>query len=370
MNAKRILVALAASMVALSLSAQDAEEDAEEAATTTDGEAAVEAKAEGEEAPKAPEARKVDPTFTTLPMCASAEGVAEILKPGAAEWEVVDAGRFYPLGSAYRTKAGGKLVLAFSPDSKATIEGEASFTTRSQKIGEKVRGIALGHGTLEIALPDDLKEGSFTVSAPGFTVKDLAGESRYIYETTGDGDKATVRCTTGSLSLEGRHFAVPAMRAANEIVIRTSNDNLVTILYGTSGDYVVKLDQGMMAKSDIDDNGQSVTSVSKESLDWHLSPETKVIITRMLPAIGERMSVHTMAFDASGVRRSECAFCEGRAEINTGELVPAEAVNSEELAKAAAEAEATTEAKDEDDKKSDDESSESSDTTEESSEEE
>jgi len=185
----------------------------------------------------------------------------------------------------------------------------------------------------------------------------LAGESRYIYETTGDGDKATVRCTTGSLSLEGRHFAVPAMHAANEIVIRTSNDNLVTILYGTSGDYVVKLDQGVRAKSDIDDEGQAVTSVSNETLDWHLSPETKVIITRMLPAIGERMSVHTMAFDASGVRRSECAFCEGRAEINTGELVPAEAVKSEELAKVASEAEATTEAKDEDDDKSEDDAS-------------
>ena len=367
MKAKRILVALTASIVALSLSAQDEQESADEAAATTDSEA-VEVKAEGEEAAKAPAVRKYDPTFTTLPLCSAAEGVAEILKPGAEEWAAVEIGHFYPLGASYRTRAGGKLVLAFSQDSKATIEGDASFTTRAQKLGEKVRGIVLGHGTLDIVLPDDLKEGSFIVSAPGFTVKDVAGESRYVYESTGDGDRATVRCTTGSLSLEGRHFTVPAMRAANEIVIRTSNDNLVTILYGTSGDYVVKLDQGVRAKTDIDDNGQTVTSVSNETLDWHLSPETKVVITRMLPAIGERMSVHTMAFDASGVRRSECAFCEGRAEINTGELVPAEAIKSEELAKAASEAEATTEAKDEDDAKSEDESSEtteSADTSEE-----
>ena len=358
MKANGIIAAIAASMTVLSLSAQDAEESADDASATTEGEAAVTETAGGERAKvKALEAGKAEPTFTTLPMCASADGVAEILKPGASEWVAVEAGYFYPLGSSYRTRAGGKLVLALSPDSKAAIEGESSFTTRPQKIGEKVRGIALGHGTLDITLPENLKEGSFTVSAPGFVVKDLAGESRYVYETTGDGDKATVRCTTGSLSLEGRHFSVPLMRAADEIVIRTSNDNLVTILYGTSGDYVVKLDQGVRAKNDIDDNGQTVTSVSNETLDWHLSPETKVVITRMLPAIGERMSVHTMAFDASGVRRSECAFCEGRAEINTGELVPAETVSNEELAKAASEAEATTEAKDEDDKKSDDESS-------------
>jgi len=354
MNAKRILVALAASMTALSLLAQDSDDEAE---ATTDG-AAVEEKTEGEAATaKTPEVVKSEPKFTTLPFCMSVEGVAEVLKPGTTEWTAVESGRFYPLGSSFRTMEGGKLVLAFSQDSKAIIEGDASFTTRPQKIGEKVRSIVLGHGTLDIALPEDIKEGSFVVSAPGFTVRDLAGESRYTYETTGDGDKATVRCMTGSLSLEGRHFSVPSMRAANEIVIRTSNDNLVTILYGTSGDYVVRLDQGVRSKTDIDDNGQEVASVSNAVLDWHLSPETKVVITRMLPAIGERMSVHTMAFDASGVRKSECAFCEGRAEVNTGELVPVEAVSSEELAKAASEAEATTESKAEGDGKAEEESS-------------
>ena len=362
MKAKRILVALTASIVALSLSAQDEQESADEAAATTDSEA-VEVKAEGEEAAKAPAVRKYDPTFTTLPLCSAAEGVAEILKPGAEEWAAVEIGHFYPLGASYRTRAGGKLVLAFSQDSKATIEGDASFTTRAQKLGEKVRGIVLGHGTLDIVLPDDLKEGSFIVSAPGFTGKDVAGESRYVYESTGDGDRATVRCTTGSLSLEGRHFTVPAMRAANEIVIRTSNDNLVTILYGTSGDYVVKLDQGVRAKTDIDPLANTVYYAF-----CYIKGQGRTEPPRFLPSIGERMSVHTMAFDASGVRRSECAFCEGRAEINTGELVPAEAIKSEELAKAASEAEATTEAKDEDDAKSEDESSEtteSADTSEE-----
>lgn len=358
MKAKRVIAALAASIAAFSLSAQE-EGDGDETAAS-DGEAVAE---KAEAAPAPAEVRRSEPTFTTLPMCAFAEGSAEVLKPGAAEWTAAETGRHYPLGSSYRTAAGGKLVLAFSPDSRAVIEGDASFATRPQALGEKVRGIALGHGTLELSLPENLKEGAFTVSAPGFAVKNVAGESRYIYETTGDGDKATVRCTTGSLSIEGRHFAVPAMRAANEIVIRTSTDSLVTILYGTSGDYVVRLDQGVRAKTDIDDEGKEVSSVSAATLDWHLSPETKVVITRMLPAIGERMSVHTMAFDASGVRRSECAFCEGRAEINTGELVPVEAVNSEELAKVASEAEATTEAKGDDDKEEG--SSESSESSEE-----
>ena len=61
------------------------------------------------------------------------------------------------------------------------------------------------------------------------------------------------------------------------------------------------------------------------------------------------MSVHTMAFDASGERKSECYFCEGRAEVNSGELVAKDRRSGEELAKRAAEATETTAAKDADD---------------------
>lgn len=58
------------------------------------------------------------------------------------------------------------------------------------------------------------------------------------------------------------------------------------------------------------------------------------------------MSVHTMAFDASGERKSERSFCEGRAEVNSGELIPKENVSGEELAKRAAEMTETTAAAD------------------------
>lgn len=279
------------------------------------------------------------PAFSALPLCRVVEGEAEVLKPGSAgEWEKAEEGRFYPLGSAYRTKAGGKLVLAFGQDSTATISGESSFATRRQTLEEKTRGVVLAYGTVDLALASNMREGAFFVTAPGFVVKNPAGESRYVYETVGDGDKATVRCVTGSLSVEGRHFDIPTMRAADEVVIRTSHDHLVTFLYGTSGDYVVKLDQGVHSKEEVDDEGKVVVTAEKRTTDWHLSPKTKVVINRCMPAIGERMSVHTMAFDAAGERQSECYFCEGRAEINSGELVAKDKLSSEELARRAAEA--------------------------------
>lgn len=326
MKIEKTLSALAASVLAASVLAQGNSEAGD-----------VQAGDEARQLAR-PTASTPSPVFSALPLCRVAEGEAEVLKPGSGDWEKAEEGRFYPLGSAYRTRAGGRLVLAFGQDSTAAISGESSFATRRQALGEKTRGVILAYGTVDLALAGNMREGAFFVTAPGFVVKNPAGESRYVYETVGDGDKATVRCVTGSLSVEGRHFDIPTMRAADEVVIRTSHDHLVTFLYGTSGDYVVKLDQGVHSKDEVDDDGNVVMTAEKRTSDWHLSPKTKVVISRCMPALGERMSVHTMAFDAAGERQSECYFCEGRAEINSGELVAKDKLSSEELAKRAAEA--------------------------------
>ena len=116
----------------------------------------------------------------------------------------------------------------------------------------------------------------------------------------------------------------------------------MTILEGTSGDYVVKLDQGVRAGIEVDDAGAMKDVVTKDVLDWHLSPKTKVVINRAVPAIGERMGVHTMAFDAVGELQSDRVFCEGRPEINSGEMV-VKAQSGEDVAKRVAEAAETTE---------------------------
>lgn len=284
----------------------------------------------------------VRPPYTTLPLCRLVEGQVEVKRPGE-DWVVAEEGRFYPLGTAYRTGKGGRLDVAFGVESVVSLPPESEFGTRSQAIGLVSRTVVLVRGTLQLKLADNLPEGAFFVTAPGFVVKNPAGDSRYVYEDRGDGDQVTVRCVTGSLGVEGRHFEIPAMHPADEVVIRTSRDQLSTFLYGTSGDYAVRLDQGVQAKDEIGDDGQIKKSAEKASTEFRLSPKTKIVINRMVPSVGERLSVHTMAFDAAGERKSECSFCEGRAEINSGELVARERADGEELAKKAAEAEETTE---------------------------
>ena len=340
MKAKTAVVALAASLAAWDVVAQDEESAPAPAEEATASAEATPASGAGAQA-QAMQPAKAEATFTTLPFCRIVEPPVEVKKPGG-EWTAAEEGRFYPLGTSYRTHKDGRLVLSFGMKSTATISGEASFSTRMQPIGSPSRTLVLAYGDVVLNLAENTPEGAFFVAAPGFMVRNLAGESRYSYETTPNGDRARVRCVTGSLGLSGRHFDIAAMHAANEVVITSEHDFLVTMLEGTSGDYVVKLDQGVRAGTEVDDSGAMKEVVTKDSLDWHLSPRTKVVINRAVPAIGERMAVHTMAFDAVGELQSDRIFCEGRAEINSGELVVKKS-DGEDLAKRAAEAAETTE---------------------------
>lgn len=274
--------------------------------------------------------------FFALPMCRVLEGTGEVLKPGASEWEAIEEGRYYPLGCSYRTSGvASKLTIRFGAASEVSMSGDASFGTVVQPLGIKSRTLILQSGTIDVKLPRNLPEGLLTVTAPGFSVLNPAGESRYTYLTTGDGDEAVVRCVTGSLAIRGRHFSIPEMHAANEIRIRTSQDILFTGLYGTSGDYIVNLDQGATAIRDFETGKETV---SETTLAWKLSPQTAVRIHRAVPEIGKRMAVTVMTFDSAGGLMNRCAFVEGRPELSTGEQGEAAIQAKEAAAKKAADA--------------------------------
>jgi hypothetical protein len=278
--------------------------------------------------------------FYTLPTVAKLEGTADVLKPGARDWEAASEGRYYPLGSVFRTIGETtRLTVAFGRECKVVIVGEASFGTRGQGLAEKSRAILLKGGVIVLDLPRNLPEGLFFVDAPGFSVVNPAGKSAYRYVKTGDGDKATIRCVTGSLAIQGLHFKILSMRAANEVCIQTSQDALFTGIYGTRGDYICKLDQGLVKIRDVE-TGESHTE--QKFLEWKISPKTAVRIQRAVPEIGENMAVTVMTFDATGNLKNRCAFAENRFEVNSGELAPHDKDSQAELEKKAAEATSDT----------------------------
>ena len=278
--------------------------------------------------------------FHTLPTVAKLEGSASVLKPGARDWENVLEGKFYPLGSVFRTFGSAtRLTVALGRECSVVVAGEASFGTRGQGLDVKSRAILLKSGTITVDLPRNLPEGLFFVEAPGFSVLNPAGKSTYRYVKTGDGDKATIRCVTGSLAIEGLHFKILSMRAANEVCIQTSQDALFTGIYGTRGDYICKLDQGLIKIRDVE-TGESHTE--QKFLEWKISPQTAVRIQRAVPEIGENMAVTVMTFDATGTLKNRCAFAENRFEVNSGELAPHDKSSQAELEKKAAEATSDT----------------------------
>ena len=152
---KRTIVAVAAVSAAFALFAEDEQPEAVPAVQTNVAPAK---------------------TFTTLPFCRRIEGQASVRKPGG-EWESAEEGRFYPFGTSYRAEKGGALDLAFGSGAIATIADGSEFGTRSQTLGTVARTIVLVRGTINLKLPDNLPEGMFFLTAPGFTVKNPAGVS-------------------------------------------------------------------------------------------------------------------------------------------------------------------------------------------------
>jgi len=269
--------------------------------------------------------------FFPLVRCARIEGCGvKVMRPNA-EWADAEEGRYYPLGSAFRVEAIAEATVKaeFSFGDKAVLRATnaVEFATEEIEIGAKSRTVLLKGGRFSLDLPRTLPDGMFAVKAPFFACSNLAGESVFDYVRTGDGDEAVVRCVTGSMALEGSHYKIARMGAANQIRIRTTGDNLFTSLRGESGDYTVTLDQGVIPEKNFETG--EVKNVDKV-LDFSLSPQCAIKIFRRKAAVEGKMIVSMMTFNPAGDILNRCAYAEGRANVNSGELVVPDSIPSEE----------------------------------------
>ena len=300
-------------------------QEAAEGSSETTAEASSENATEGAKPAEAPAPAGKEFRFLPLMRCVAVRGGrAEICPQEGAPQEAVQ-GRYYPFGSEVRlVDAAADATACFEIGEKATITviGNGVFATREIAIGEKTRVVLLKSGTVVLDLPRSLKDGLITVASPDFVCRDLAGESRFEYGETADGREVVVRVVTGSLALEGRHYKIVRMGAANQVRICTSPDALLTSLRGESGDYKVLLDCGV--KSVLDPETGKEKDVP-QTIDYSLSPKCAVKIWRKVSekAMGGsgRMAVAVQTFDAQGKDKNFRAFFEDRSNVNSGELV-------------------------------------------------
>ena len=269
-------------------------------------------------------AQKAEKAFYPLMRCVRAEGRVTVVKPRSGGKEVnAEEGRMYPLGSLVRAAADSTAVFEFGDKALMTLEAGAQVETREIQVGEQARALVLRGGRVHFDLPRKLADGLFKVVAPNFECVNLAGESVFNLEASGDGDEVVVRCVTGTMAINGSHYAIPRMGAANQVRIRTTGDALFSSIRGESGDCHVMLAQGMGTERNFE-TGES-KDVPKQ-LEFVLSPKCAVKIFRAKSALSGRVSVSTMTFNATGEMVNRFAFAEGLSNINSGELVVAATV--------------------------------------------
>ena len=302
--------------------------------------AAADAVAESEKPVAAPAGKNV--RFAPLMRCIEVRGVAEVRSLDASGWTAAVQGRYYPFGSDVRFASGSEadafVRFEIGPKASITLSGEGEFATRKIEIGEKTRVVLPKAGVVGLDLPRSLTDGLVTVATPDFVCSNLAGESRFECKESADGREVVVRVVTGSLALEGRHYSIAHMGAANQVRICTSPDALLTSLRGESGDYKVTLDCGV--KSVLDPETGKNKDVP-QTIEYSLSPKCAVKIWRKVSekAAGGsgRMAVAVQTFDAQGRDKNFRAFFEARANINSGELIVQPKEDASDKGKSAAE---------------------------------
>ncbi len=320
-----VFAACALAFCAAAQDIDDIEDDVSgdsEASETQESEASAEAPAEAA-APVAPASAKNQ--FYQLVRCVEAQGEAYVFRIRTGQWEKVQEGKYYPMGSKFKARRTSDVLegspaacFAFGEDCYAIIDTVGSFSTRPIDIGEKTRTVVLESGVVKFSLPLVTKPGSFSVVAPHFTSTNLAGESQYTYTTLADGEEIIVRVITGTLSLSGAHYSIERMNAANRLRIRTTGDDLETFLRGESGNFAVTLDQGIERRTDFSTGEKKDENVT---LVYNLSPKCAIKIFRRRSETDDRMLVNTMTFDPHGRIVNRRAFAENRYNVNSGELV-------------------------------------------------
>lgn len=237
--------------------------------------------------------------------------------PRQKEFKEAVVGKFYPNGSAFRV-SGGVAEFEFGKEASIKVAADSEFSLADAEFGSRTRTVIPVRGSFTVSLPRTMPTGLFSVAYPNFTVKDLAGESRHELTPSGDGDEAVVHVITGMLAVDGPHYRIARMGAADRIRIRTTGDKLFTSLRGEAGDYKVNLDQGVSTYKD-PLNGELKTQ--NRSLDFSLTPQCAIKIFRKRSEVGGRMAVSVMTFDPAGEMRNRFTFAEGAAGVNFGEEV-------------------------------------------------
>ncbi len=247
--------------------------------------------------------------FANLVRVVNLHGTCEVLNPDRGNFESAQHNKTYPLGSTFRTAAASSMFLVFSEeDSVELLEQSEVVVTGVCKDNRTCQSLTLQlvRGTVKTTLRENLKGSEFNVNTPNAELKSISGRGEYTISSEGENEIFQAATITGSAVVEGPHYTIPSLQAANTVNIMSAPNRSFSRLTSVSGDFTIELENG---------SGQPV--------NFGMSPQALVKIWRKQAPVGGRTVVSTLVVSPTGMARHRFAYVEGRAALQTGELVEA-----------------------------------------------
>jgi len=242
--------------------------------------------------------------FANLVRVVNIQGLCEVNNPDVGTYQPAKHNKAYPMGSVFRTGADSSCILILSAEDNVAIEQKTELIVAAAKQNSQSLTLKLIAGAVKTTLRDNLADGSFSVSTPNTVVRNLSGRGAYSLSMESDGELFRLSTITGKARVEGSHYTVPALQAANRLNITTAPNRSFSRLTSVSGDYAIELPDG-----------------SEEPVVFSMSPKAVVKIWRENAPVGGRTIVSTLVVSPTGLARHRFAYAEGRTLLKTGELV-------------------------------------------------
>ncbi|MDA3926721.1 MAG: hypothetical protein PF904_18705 [Kiritimatiellae bacterium] len=248
-----------------------------------------------------------DMKFANLVRVINIQGICEVNNPDLGEFKQAKHNKAYPMGSIFRTGANSKCILIFSAADSAIVTANSELMVTACKKTCQSLTLKLITGEIQTTLRDNLSDGSFSVNTPNCDIINISGRGSYTLGTEEGNEILKASTITGTARVEGPHYTIPALQAANKVNITTDPNRSFSRLTSVSGDFAIELSNG-----------------TEEPIIYKMSPKALVKIWRESAPVGGRTIVSTLVVSPTGMARHRFAYAEGRKVLKTGELVKQE----------------------------------------------
>jgi len=255
-------------------------------------------------APADEQGRPPEVKFSNLVRVVNIQGVCEVNNPDIGEFRPAKHNKAYPMGSIYRTAAGSSCILIFSAEDSAVVAENSEIMVTACKDNDQNLTIKLIAGEVKPTLRDNLPAGSFSLNTPNCEILNMSGRGSYTLMMENENEVFKASTITGTARVEGPHYTIPALQAANKVNITTAPNRSFSHLTSVSGDFAIELSNGTEAP-----------------VIYSMSPKAVVKIWRENAPVGGRTIVSTLVVSPTGMARHRFAYAEGRQNLKTGELV-------------------------------------------------